>query len=360
MRRGGSVAKRPVRGFGGVALLPTAYDVATHAGVSQSAVSRAFTEGASIAPATRDRVLKAAAELGYRPNLIARSLITRQSRTIGVVVGYLENQFYPQLLQALSHAFQADGYRLLLFTSPPGSGDPVVADMLSYRVDAVILASVMLSSHLAEECRAAGIPVLLLNRKTDSPTVSSVTGDNEGGGRAIANYLLAMGHRRFGYVAGLESSSTSRDREAAYRAVLEPQGFGVARAVGHYDHMGAKIATRALLASGQAPDAIFYANDHMAMAGLEVARFEFGLVPGRDLSIVGFDNVGAAAWSSFDLTTYSQPIDRMVSMVVGATLDQISHPQAEPVRAVVEGGLIIRASTRAPAGGPAGGPAARG
>ncbi|WP_044563121.1 LacI family DNA-binding transcriptional regulator [Azospirillum sp. B4] len=331
-----------------MAPLPTAYDVATRAGVSQSAVSRAFTPGASIAPATRQRIEKAAAELGYRPNNIARSLITRQSRIIGVVAGYLENQFYPQLVQALSHAFQMEGYRLLLFTNPPGGGDPVVEDMLNYRVDAVILASVMLSSHFAEECRAAGIPVLLLNRKTDSPTVSSVTGDNDGGARAIANYLLAMGHRRFGYVAGLESSSTSRDREAAYRAVLEPQGMEVVRAVGHYDFAGAKMATRALLASGQAPDAIFYANDHMAMAGLEVARFEFGLAPGRDLSIVGFDNVAAAAWSSFDLTTYSQPIDRMVPVVVRATLEQMASPQAEPVRAVVEGGLIVRSSSRGP------------
>nr|WP_246463014.1 LacI family DNA-binding transcriptional regulator [Nitrospirillum iridis] len=332
--------------------MPTAYDVATRAGVSQSAVSRAFTEGASIAPATRQRILKAATELGYRPNNIARSLITRQSKTIGVVVGYLENQFYPQLLQALSYAFQAEGYRLLLFTNPPGGApggdEPVVEDMLNYRVDAVILASVMLSSHFADECRAAGIPVLLLNRKTDSPAVSSVTGDNEAGPRAIANYLLAMGHRRFGYVAGLESSSTSRDREAAFRAVLEPQGFQVVRAVGHYDFAAAKLATRALLASGQAPDAIFYANDHMALAGLEAARFEFGLVPGQDLSIVGFDNVGAAAWSSFDLTTYSQPIDRMVPIVVRAVLDQMANPQGEPVRAVVEGGLIIRGSSRGP------------
>jgi len=126
--------------------------VARLAGVSQSAVSRAFTHGASISRATKERVVEAADKLGYRPNYVARSLATDQTRVIGLAVGYLENQFYPLLLQELSRAFGALGYRLLLFnTGPSGESDPLIEDVLRYRVDALLVASAMLSSHLAEE-----------------------------------------------------------------------------------------------------------------------------------------------------------------------------------------------------------------
>ncbi|MGI4982492.1 MAG: LacI family DNA-binding transcriptional regulator [Janthinobacterium lividum] len=216
---------------------PTAHDVARLAGVSQSAVSRTFTPGASVSDDTRERVHTAAKTLGYRPNLIARSLITRRSNTVGVAVPDMGNPFYPSVLQALSEALAVSGYRVLLFTThSSASSDPILEEVLRYRLDALILVSTSLSSGFADECRQVGLPVVLLNRTTARPTVSSVTGDNRAGACAIARFLLDGAHRRYAFIAGLESSSTSHDREAAFTATLNAAGRELAaRAVAIID-----------------------------------------------------------------------------------------------------------------------------
>lgn len=328
----------------------TATDVARLAGVSQSAVSRAFTPGASVANETRERINVAARELGYRPNAIARSLITRRSRIIGLVAAYLQNHFYPDVLERLSARLRDEGYHLMLFTSDGRTAaDPLLAEIIQYRLDGLILASTTLSSGLAAECRAAGIPVLLFNRTTDMADVSSVTGENERGGAIIAEYLAAGGHRRMAFVAGVEDSSTSRDREAGYRGWLIRHGHPPPlRAVGHYTMAGAAAAARDLLSRADRPDAIFCGNDHMAIAISEVARQEFGLRIPDDLSLVGFDDVGPAAWRTFDLTTFSQPVDTMVDVAVSTILALIDNPDQPPRHLIARGELMLRGSARLP------------
>ena len=330
----------------------TAIDVARLAGVSQSTVSRVFTEGASCSDATRTAVLEAAQKLGYRPNLIARSLITRRSKLVAVAMGYLENQFYPTVLEALADRLAEAGFRILLFTAPARNADPILDDILRYRVEAVVLASASLSSALAEECRVAGVPVVLFNRTTRNASVSSVTGENAKGARTIAQFLLAAGHRRFAYIAGLENSSTSRDRERGFNAVLSECGLAPPeRAVGHYSFDGAKAAAREIFARTPRPDAVFCANDHMALAALQVARHEFGLRIPTDVSIVGFDDVDAAHWPSFDLTTYSQPVRAMVDEAVAILTRLIEDPAAAKRNAVIPGQLIVRGTARPPPSG---------
>lgn len=326
----------------------TATDVARKAGTSQSAVSRVFTPGASVSPELRKRVMEAARTLGYRPNAIARTLITRRSRIVAVAMGYLNNQFYPDVLEALSSRFQERGYQILLFTGHQGQvADPVFEQVMRYQVDAIILASTMLSSALARECRQAGVPVVMLNRTTGDPDVSSVTGDNERGGREVAQFLAAGGHRRPAFIAGIEESSTSRDRERGFLAGLRGAGLGEPmRAVGHYTFDGAAAATRMLLKRKTRPDAIFCANDHMAIACMEVARHEFGLSIPDDLSIVGFDDVGPARWHSFDLTSFSQPLEPMVDAAVSMVTDLLEDPALSARHAVIQGKLIVRGSAR--------------
>lgn len=301
----------------------------------------------------RERVEAVARQLGYRPNLIARSLITRRSNIVGVGIGYMDNQFYPKALEALSEALSAAGYRALLFTARPGSdSDPMLEEILHYRVDAVVLASAMLSSHLAHECRQAGVPVVLMNRKTDDAGVSSVTGDNQHGAALIAEYLIAGGHRRYGFIAGLEESSTSRDREAGFASAMHAAGLPAPlRDVGHYDFAGAGEAMRRMLSTPDRPDAVFCANDHMAMSAIDVARIEFGLQVGRDISIIGFDDVTPATWPSYDLTTYSQPVDRMIVEVMRLITSMLSSPAQDSRDIVVPGELIVRGSARRPAFG---------
>lgn len=331
----------------------TSTDVARRAGVSQSAVSRAFTPGASIAEETRRKVEEAARALGYRPNAIARSLTTRRSRIIGMAAAYLQNQFYPEVLEAMSRGLRARGYQLLLLMPEHGRhADPLLEEVMAWQVDGLILASTTLSSALAEQCRQAGIPVLLFNRTTSTAHVSSVTGENHRGGQRIADLLVAGGHRRFGFVAGIENSSTSQERERGFTEGLARHGFDLpARAVGSYSFEAASAAARDLLARADRPDAIFCANDHMAIAVAEVARHEFGLRIPEDLALVGFDDTAPAKWRSYALTSFSQPLQPMVDAAVALVCEMIENPAAPTRQAVVPGELVMRASTRLPESG---------
>jgi len=328
----------------------TSSQVAEVAGVSQSAVSRTFTPGASISPKTRAKVLAAARDLGYRPNAIARSLITSRSRIIGVVMAYLENQFYPTVLEVLGRQLRQLNYHMLLFTGfDAADSDSVFDQIMQYRVDGIILASTGLSSALAEECMAAGIPVVLFNRTTQRDVVSSVTTDNHAGGWRIADFLVAGGHRRFAYIAGVADSSTNRDRHGGFAAGLAAHGFGppVVR-VGNYTTRQAAIAARELMGLAEPPDAIFVANDHMAVAVIDTLRHEFGLRVPADISVVGYDNVEPAAWAGYAITTVSQPAEPMVAATLDLLMRQIDSGAIAPTHRVLPGDLIVRRSARLP------------
>jgi DNA-binding LacI/PurR family transcriptional regulator len=333
----------------------TANDVARHAGVSQSAVSRAFTEGASVSATTRARVLAAAAALGYRPNLIARSLITRRTGMVGVAVANLSNHLYPGMLQALADRLQAEGYRILLFTAPPdGNADPELDQIIRYQVDALVLAATTVSSALADECRAAGIPVILFNRTGRSLDVASVTGANCDGGQAIADLVARAGHRRPAFIAGDPNSSTSRDRERGFREGCAASGLPEPMVeTGGYSDEGARTALTALLNRPLRPDAVFCASDQMAITAMDAARFGHHLRVPDDLSIIGFDDAPPAAWPAYALTTYSQPVQPMVEATVTLILERLADPATPPRRIVIPGELILRASCRLPSDAPA-------
>lgn len=331
----------------------TAKDVARLAGVSQSAVSRTFTQGASVAPATRERVRLAATQLGYRPNQLARSLITRRSNLIGVVVPSLDNPFYAQVLEQMSAAFQSLGYRILLFsTANHEDSDPVLEEVLSYRVEALILVSASLSSSFAEQCRAIGLPVVLFNRRIDNDNISSVTSDNVTGARTIAAFLIESDHRHIAFIAGKPTSSTGRDRHRAFHEMLNAAGRGTPYTeVGAFSFEGGAAAVRRLLTAQPQTDAIFCANDVMALAAIGVASHEFGRQVGKDLSIVGFDDITVSAWPTFALTTYVQPVLQMVHRTARIILDQLDQPGSSAVTEVISGQLVVRDSARAPSHG---------
>ena len=327
----------------------TSADVARLARVSQSAVSRAFTEGASISPDTRGRILSAARQLGYRPNKLARSLISGRSGLIGLAVAYLDNQFYPLVLERLSRALQGRGYRLMLFMTQPGDTDANVRDMLQYQVEGVVLASTVLSSDLAHQCADNGIPVVLFNRVAPGSPASAVTSDNVEGGRLVGDLLGRGGHRRIAYIAGYEDSSTNRDREAGFLRGLAAHGRVCdARAVGGYTTQGAAAAARDLFDRPQErrPDAVFVANDHMAFAVMDVIRDELGLAVPGDVAVVGYDDVPEAAWRAYDLTTVEQPCDAMIAATVEILMEQIDAGETTRRAAICPARLVERGSTR--------------
>ena len=342
----------------------TSQDVARRAGVSQSAVSRTFTPDSSVSAKTAEKVRLAAKELGYRPNILARSLITGKSRIIGVIVSYLDNFFYPVALEKLSKALQAEGYHALIFmaaqTEQPvseqtgyndseneGAIGSIVGDILDYQVDGIVLASISLSSTLAERCQSAGVPVVLFNRSQTGDHISSVTSDNFAGGIKVAEYLVQTGHKRPAFIAGLASASTQRDREAGFLTGLAATGVPLYwRGYGHYDYAKAQRAARAMMGIHPLPDAVFVANDHMTFAVMDVIRSEFGVSIPEDISVIGYDDVPLSSWPTYNLTTVRQPADEMVSETVSLILNQIQLGETASVRKAIDGPLILRGSCR--------------
>ena len=329
---------------------PTESDVAQAAGVSQSAVSRAFTPGASIAVATRAKILAAAEDLGYQPNLMARSLATRRSNIVALSIAYLENPFYAQVVKVLSDRLRETGRHILLFTTATeGQIDPAIEQVLSYQVDSVIMTATLASPELAAQCRKSGVPIVQINRSSKLAGVSTVFGENYRAGRIVGAFLAAGQHKRFGFIGGAESSHTSRQRLDGFHDALAEAGLHeLENAHGHNNFEGAAAATRKFLSMKTRPDALFCASDYMAFAALDVARREFGLNVPEQLSVVGFDDVPEASHAAYDLTTFSQPaatlVEEAISIIDG--MRGQSPPRAKHVQ--VEGKLVVRGSARIP------------
>ena len=325
----------------------TSSEVARAAGVSQSAVSRVFTPGGSASASTRAKVLKAAEDLGYRPNTLARAMITGKSRVIGVVVAYLENQFYPMALEQLDRALKERGYHILLFMAKNDENvKPIVEELMSYQVDGIITASVAISNDLGARCAAEGIPVVMFNRGQDSGDHSQVTSDNAAGGKAVAHFLVAGGHRKIAHISGWTGSSTGRDRLHGFVEGLADHGLEPTVVEdGMYKQETASAIARRICTGRDRPDAIFVGNDHMAFAVMDTLRFELGLSVPADVSVVGYDDVPIAAWPAYDLTTIRQPVKRMVDATVEVLMSQIVGGTGRE-RILIPGPLKIRGSAR--------------
>ena len=274
----------------------TAQRIAKKLGVSQSTVSRAFTHTASIHPKTRERVIKAANLLGYQPNVIARSLITRRTNIVAVVMSNLTDPFYPLVLEQLAQRIQSSGRQLLFFMIPPGKHvDEVLPSVLQYRVDAILITSSTVSSRMAAVCVAEGIPVVLFNRYVPGLKVAAVCCDNIAAGRTVADYLSSAGHVRPAFVSGENDVTTTLDRARGFSARLGELGIDLYadEIGGDFTYAAGYDAARRLISRGPAPDCIFFASDIMAIGGIDAIR-EAGLRVPEDISVVGFDDIVAA------------------------------------------------------------------
>lgn len=268
---------------------------------------------------------------------------------VALAISHLDNQFYPPVVEHLSEALGEAGYRLLLYiTRGEESHEPLLDELVRHGVDGLILASRGIAPTLLRECAMAGLPVVLMNNASEGSNVPSVVGDNVAGGEKVARFLIAGGHRRHAYLAGIPGVSSSDCRLAGFRGALLAAGHGEPLvADGLYDFDTGVAAARRLLARSDRPDAIFCANDNTAFAAINAAR-EAGLEPGRDVSIVGFDDVAISQWPTLSLTTYSQPPIAMAAAVVDLLgLLMTEHDCPETCR-VVPGQLIVRQSARQP------------
>jgi DNA-binding LacI/PurR family transcriptional regulator len=324
---------------------PNSYDVARLAGVSQSAVSRCFRAGASIAPETRRRVEEAAAAIGYQPNSIASGLITKRSNLVAVLISNLTNLYYPEVLAQLSHRLNEQGVRVLLFALQRESDvDAALAQVWRYRVDGAIVAARLADEQLRAFAKHR-VPVVLYNRFSDGEAVTSVRCDSRGGERVLVDRLVAAGHRRFAVVSGPSDSFVSAERVSAATEQLRLHGLVPSMAPGSFDHDSGAAAMTQLWRTEQ-PDAVICANDLMALGAIDAARHELGLAIPGDVSVVGFDGVGPAAWPSYRLTTIRQPVGRMTEAAVAMLLERVVTPDLPPELRSFAGLLVEGASAR--------------
>jgi len=323
----------------------TSYDVALRAGISQSAVSRCFKPGASVSPAMRALVMKVARELNYTPNAIARSLITRRSNLVAVLISNLTNLYYPEVLSELCQQFEKRGMRVLLFTLPHEADvDKMISQVWEYQVDGVVAAARLTPQHVAEFERRQ-IPFVLYNRTLQDRPVNAVICDQIEGARMLVSRLAAAGHKRFAIIGGPTDSVVGQERTKGARERLAELSLAAPLVVeGNYDyHSGAEGLREIVRQLGGVPDAIICGNDVMAIGCVDTARHELGLDVPAKLSVVGFDGVETSTWLSYNLTTLRQPVQMMAQAAADMLMALIAKPDSSPEKRVfsaqfIEGG----------------------
>ena len=326
----------------------TSYDVARVAGVSQSAVSRVFKTGASASKQMRKRVLTAASEVGYRPNAIARGLITRRSNMVAVVISRMTNLYYPELLVLLTQEFSRHGIRVLLFTLEHESEINVVLEQtLQYQVDGIVTAA-KLNSEQLEMLSEEQIPVVLYNRRAQHGEAAAVRCDQEEGERWLVTELVDSGHMSFAIISGPEDSTVSMERTAGAVQRLSDLGYRDVMVVGgDYSYESGHQGFRTIVERmGAAPEAVIAANDAMAIGCIDAAREEYGLRVPESLSVVGFDGIGAAQHAAYNLTTVQQPVTRMTRATVAMLVERIRDPELGPEERVFLGNGVRGGSAR--------------
>ena len=312
--------------------------------MSQATVSRVLNNG-RVSPVTRRRVLSVMETLGYRPNAVARGLVTRMTSIVGVVVSDITNVFYPELLEALASRLSDAQLRMLLINAA-GVDDAAAARLLGEaRVDAAIFTAALHGPKWVLDLAEHHFPVVLVNREVDLP-VDRVVSDNARGAALAAEHLLSLGHRRIAVLAGHPDASTTRERLRGFTDVLQsaPDIADPLVVEGRFDYKISHRAVRQLLGSCPRPTAIFCHNDLMAFAALNAARAEGVHVP-DDLSVVGFDDVWMAAWETLDLTTVRQPITDMARTAVDLVQSRLAEPDHSPRTVMYPCELVVRSTS---------------
>lgn len=326
---------------------PTSYDVARHAGVSQAVVSRAFQAVSPISPDTRARVLASAAALGYQPNAMARSLITKRSGLVGVLLTEATQRDTPDVLILLAQALLEQGFQPLLFPCTRESGGSgALEKALSFGVDGVV-SCVGLSRGDLARAHLRQRPVVLFNRHSDDPDVLQVACDHASAARLLASRLFAAGHRRFAVVTGPRDGPVSTLRVDNFLARLVELGTkGAAKYEGDYHYESGHTAAMQLLAASSPRarnprvEVVFCANDTMALGVLDAARFALMLRVPSDVSVVGFDDIPAGRRPAYLLTTVRQPFEAMARAAAMLFRQQVDDV-AVPARQILLAGTLI-------------------
>jgi DNA-binding LacI/PurR family transcriptional regulator len=323
----------------------TAKDVAVQAGVSTSAVSRCFTDGASISPKTRAKVETAAKALGYQPNLMARSLITGRTELVGLVSNNFNNPAFMEIFDLFTRHLQSRGLRpLLVNLSGSPDAENGIAMLRQYQVDGVIIASSTVSADFITGCRAFGIPMVhAFGSKGD---VSVVSADNVQGGRLAAEVLVQRGYQRIAFLGGPQAASSTVDRLRGFRAGLKAAGLApqVEMFAPSYSHEAGMLGMLELLDAAPV-DAVFCGDDILAMGAMDACRQRGFDVP-RKIGLLGFNDIAMASWPAYNLSTIRQPIAKIIVEAVEVCIDLVANTSAPVTTKKFKCEAVLRGSLR--------------
>ena len=327
----------------------TSYDVAKVAGVSQSAVSRAFQTGRSVSDKTREKVLATAHELGYKPNAIARMLITKRSGMVAVISSSRVNLVYPEVLSLLNERLSEKNERVLLFNLDDAAGlDDILEHIWTFQVDGVIALAAHFDHKSINKFKQHQIPVVLYNRRVPGHSASSVCCNHEQGIVELIDILHDFEHKDYLVLAGPEDSDVAQERcELAIKALADKGINDVPIVCGDFSYQSGRQAFSNYMATHSPPTAVVCSNDTMAIGVIDEARENCGLRVPEDLSVVGFDGVNAVFWHSYQLTTVKQPIEQMTKAAVDILVEQIATPD-NPAQLRVWSGALVQGKTVAP------------
>ncbi len=299
-------------------------DVAQKAGVSVATASRALADHPRISEATKQRVRQAAAELGYMPSAIARSLVKQETRTLGVVTTTVTDPYAAELVRAVEDAAGAAGYTLLLLTSHnlPRREVAAIRALQERRVDGIIVISPRGVEHYPDILAHVTVPLVLVNHTLDHPRVRSVMADNRQGARLAVEYLVDLGYRRVAFIGGPTTSRSARERLHGYTEALRAMELPLDSRLMFPGQGRAEDGRRALLAMldiTPPPDAVLCYNDLTAY-GILAQAWALGVRVPDDLAVIGFDNIPFSELTAPPLTTVAQPTEAMGHTAVALLL----------------------------------------
>lgn len=327
----------------------TLNDVAALAGVSASAVSRTFTEGASVSRKTREKVEKAARELGYTPSALASALSTGRTKLIGLVSNNFHNPIFLQVFDLFTRLLQERGLRPLL-VNLSGETDPAhsLRMLRQYSVDGVIVASSTLPPQFSEAFKNAGIPVVhSFGRWSASPTVNVVGIDNVTGGRIAAEALIARGYRHVAFLGGPEQATSTIDRRAGFRhAVHAHPGMTYSESFASaYSFEAGWAETMRLLQAGPLAEAYFCGDDVLSIGVMSALQASGKRIP-DDVGLIGLNNMEISGWQNIALTTINLPLKEIIQSSIELVISLMEDPERLPEARIFPCHLVERKTLR--------------
>jgi len=327
----------------------TLKDVAELAGVSRSAVSRTFTDGASVSAKTRRKVEKAALELGYRPNYLARSLTTRRTSLIGLVSNNFHNPIFLEVFDQFTRKLQESGLRpLLVNLSDELDPEHSVQMLRQYSVDGVVVASSTLPPSFSKAFKDAGVPVVnSFGRYSTAPDVHVVGIDNVECGRLAARELLQRGYRSVAFLGGPESATSTQDRYKGFVEILSKEAditlqHSFARA---YSFEAGREEMQRLIDAGDLAEAYFCGDDVLSI-GVMSAISDAGLKVPADVGIIGLNDMEMAGWQNINLTTIRQPVQQIINSSVELIVSMLDEPNRYPETRIFPCQIVERGTLR--------------